>query len=122
MHAEFADQCIVSQHLRRLVGRDGDGLARRQDVEVVGVKYYAYTAPGEHRVPEISDTIVIDPVDIDDRRVLSGFVSDKTAAARADDVNTDGEPAFEQFLADRGARRHDVEADLFVQPAQGGIA
>ena len=39
MHPELADKGVVGQHLGGVVGRHDDRLARREDVEIVGVEH-----------------------------------------------------------------------------------
>ena len=63
--AELADQRVVGDHLRRVAGRHAHRLARGEDVELGRVEDQAAARRRVHRLPELVDVVVADPVDVD---------------------------------------------------------
>ena len=125
--AEFADQRIERHHLRGAVRRHLHGLARGEDVELVGIEDQALVAPRLDRLPELGDVVARAAVDVDQAGVALGAVADEAVVAEAGEIDADrhavgevGRGCVDEALAlmqrcERGAADHRVamvEPDL----------
>ena len=79
MDPELADHGVVGDHLGGMVGRHRHRLARRQDVELVGVEDQAAIAVDVERLPELAGVVAADQVDVDHVGVLLGAEADQPA-------------------------------------------
>ena len=119
MDAELPDQRVVGDHLGGMVGRHGDRLARRQDMEVVGIEDDGAIGAGVDGLPEFRRVVMIRFVDVDEVGVLPGLVADELGSGIALEVDGKRHLAFGDVVRAR-VRVH--QADFLVQPFQGGLA
>ena len=75
--AEFADQRIERHHLGGIERRHMHGLARDEDIELVGIEDQLVAAAAVERLPEIEDVVLGLLVDIDDGGVVLAAIADQ---------------------------------------------
>ena len=81
MDAELADQRIEGDHLRRIIRRHMNGLARDEDIELIGIEDDLGLAARRDRLPIVEHVAGRALVDIDDAGMALGAIADDAARA-----------------------------------------
>ena len=90
VNAELADQWIEGRHFCGVVGRNVNGFARHEDIELVGIEDQFLAVSHMQRLPEIEHVERVAPVDIDDGGMVFAAIADE-AVGVARQIDRDGD-------------------------------